>query len=338
MLLKSPDIEVVGTATNGREALDLVPKVKADVICTDLHMPVMNGLEFTREVMATHPTPILLVSVTAYESSLSAFEVLQAGAVDIFLKPRASFEIDYEQHAAQLIQKIKILSGVRVFRRPRSLAAMTVKPVASPLQSSIRITEAHLQVIVIGASTGGPQALYTILNTFPPDFPLPVICIQHINDGFLQGFVDWLASQSRVKMEIAKAGAVPLPGTIYFPQEGHHLKVDGRGRFVISPEPSFDGHRPSVTITMNSVVEYYGASACGVLLTGMGKDGAEGLLAVKNAGGITIAQDQATSVVFGMPKAAIDMGAACYILPLPEIGPMILNLVTRMFGEKVCHE
>lgn len=330
MLSKSSDIEVVGTASNGSEALILIPKVNPDVICTDLHMPVMNGLELTREVMATHPKPILLVSVSACENSLSAYDVLDAGAVDLYLKPSATFELDFEKHAPQLIQKIKILSGVRVFRRPRSGAAVAGNSSIKEINAALPLPKSPVRIIVIGASTGGPQALHTILSTLPADFPLPIICIQHINDGFLQGLVDWLSSQCMMKVEIVKAGLVPQPGTVYFPQEGTHLKIDSEGRFVVSTEPFFGGHRPSVTVTIKSVAQFYGASALCVLLTGMGKDGAEGLLDVKKAGGITIAQDEASSIVFGMPKVAIEMGAAGYIVPLGEIGPVILNFVVRM--------
>jgi len=334
MLSKSSEITVVGTAPNGMEALRLIPEVNPDVICTDLHMPVMDGLEFTKEVMARHPLPILLVSVSGREGSINAFKVLEAGAVDIFLKPRASFELDYETLAPELMMKIRILSGVRVFRRTRRDSASGIRASDTEAATKIRLPNTTVRIIVIGASTGGPQALQTILTNLPSDFPLPIICIQHISEGFQQGLVDWLSSQCRMNVEIAKAGAVPQPGTIYFPQEETHLKIDSTGRFVLSPEPPFDGHRPSVTVTMKAVAEYYGNSAVGVLLTGMGKDGAEGLLDIKQAGGITIVQDEASSIVFGMPKQAIELNAAGYIAPLDEIGPMILKFVLQLLEGK----
>jgi two-component system, chemotaxis family, protein-glutamate methylesterase/glutaminase len=339
MLTKSPEIKVVGTAANGKEALNLIPQIKPDVICTDLHMPVMDGLEFTKEVMAKHPLPILLTSVSASEGSLTAFQVIEAGAVDLFLKPRAGFELDYEKLAPELIMKIRVLSGVRVFRRPKSDSASgSCNPDQHELKSRIGLPKTPIRIIVMGASTGGPQALHAILAKLPSDFPLPIVCIQHINEGFLQGLVDWLSSQCMMKIEIARAGAIPLPRTVYFPQEGSHLKIDNTGRFVISTEPPFNGHRPSVTVSMNSIAKYYGNSALGILLTGMGKDGAGGLLDVERAGGITIAQNEKSSIVFGMPKAAIEMGAAEYIVPLDEIGPMILNIVLRLWSERSSHE
>lgn len=334
MLSKSPEIEVVGTAGNGMEALNLIPQVKPDVICTDLHMPVMDGLEFTKEVMAKHPLPILLASVSGREGSINAFNVIEAGAVDVFLKPRGSFELDYERLAPELIKKIRILSGVRVFRRTRPASASGIGWAHIEAATKISLPKSTVRIIVIGASTGGPQALQTILTNLPSDFPMPIICIQHISEGFLQGLVEWLSSLCKMKVEIAKAGTVPQPGAIYFPPEETHLKLDGTGRFVLSPEPPFDGHRPSVTVTMRAIAKYYGNSAFGVLLTGMGKDGAEGLLAIKKAGGITIAQDETSSIVFGMPKQAIELDAAGYIVPLDEIGPMLLNFVLQLLERK----
>lgn len=331
MLSKSPVIEVVGTAQNGMEALNLIPQVKPDVICTDLHMPVMDGLEFTKKVMARHPLPILLVSVSSREGSHNAFNVIEAGAVDLFLKPGAN---DYERFAPELIMKIRILAGVHVFRSTRPDSAPGIGGSEIEAKTKMRLAKSTVRIIVIGASTGGPQALQTILTKLPSDFPLPIICIQHISEGFLQGLVDWLSSQCMMKVEIAKAGAVPQPGTIYFPSEETHLKLDGTGRFVLSPGPPFDGHRPSVTVTMMTIAQYYGNSAFGVLLTGMGKDGAEGLLAIKKAGGITIAQDETSSIVFGMPKQAIELNAAGYVVPLGKIVPMILNFALPLLERK----
>ncbi|MDO8445073.1 MAG: chemotaxis-specific protein-glutamate methyltransferase CheB [Deltaproteobacteria bacterium] len=328
MLSKSPEIEVVGTAENGRDALRLIPQVRPDVVCTDLHMPVMDGLEFTKEVMAKHPLPILLVSVSGRQDSLNAFKVLEAGAIDLFLKPKAGFDLNFERLTPELIMKIRILSGIHVFSRPKPVSVSVGRiSGAKGIGSKIHIPEPKIRIIVIGASTGGPQALQTILTNLPSYFPLPIICIQHISEGFLQGLIDWLSSLCKMKVEIAQAGAIPQAGTIYFPQEETHLKIDGAGRFVLSPAPPFDGHRPSVTVTMRDIAGYYGNSTFGVLLTGMGKDGAEGLLAIKKAGGITIAQDETSSIVFGMPKQAIELDAAGYIAPLDEIGPMILNFV-----------
>jgi len=292
-------------------------------------MPVMGGLEFTKEVMANHPKPILLVSISANGSSKNAFEVLEAGAVDLYLKPAANAESGFDKHASEFIQKIKILAGVRVFKRPRTASAAVVPPVIKQQKTNVIFPNITIRMVTIGASTGGPQALQAILSTLPENFPLPILCVQHINEGFLGGLVDWLSSQCRIKIEIATPGLFPLPGTVYFPQERAHLKIDDKGRLAIEPGQPMDGHLPSVTVTMRSVAQYYGKSAMGILLTGMGKDGAEGLLDIRKTGGITLVQDENSCIVFGMPKVAIEIGAAGYVLPLNEIGPSIMTFVER---------
>ncbi|PKL16275.1 MAG: chemotaxis response regulator protein-glutamate methylesterase [Spirochaetae bacterium HGW-Spirochaetae-5] len=324
MLSKSTEIEVAGTAANGKEALKIIPQINPDVVCTDLHMPVMDGLELIKEIMANYPLPILVVSVSGREGSINAFKAIEAGALDIFLKPTGGADVDQDKLAADLIMKIRILSAVQVFKKNRTdnafvpVSGITAETEMIPSISAVRI-------LVIGASTGGPKALEDILSILPGNFPLPVICIQHISEGFQQGMIDWLASKCRMKIEIAEAGTFPRPGIIYFPPEDTQLKIDGAGKFLVTSEPLFDGHRPSVTVTMKSVAGYYKSSALGVLLTGMGKDGAEGMFSIKKAGGITIAQNEESCIIFGMPKQAIELGAAVYIVPLNEIGPMILN-------------
>ncbi|MFH2041219.1 MAG: chemotaxis protein CheB, partial [Acidobacteriota bacterium] len=238
MLLLSTDISVVGTAENGREALNLIPQVKPDVICTDLHMPVMDGLEFTREVMSRHPLPILLVSISGREDSLSAFKVLEAGAVDIFPKPMADSLFDNERNSRELIRKIRILSGVHVFRRPQPNSDSGMgTPARTELGPRLQIPISQISILVIGASTGGPQALHAIFSQIPRDFPVPVVCIQHIAEGFSDGLVAWLSSQCRVQVRIAESGELPMPGVIYFPREGTHLRIGVDGRFVHSAEP-----------------------------------------------------------------------------------------------------
>jgi two-component system chemotaxis response regulator CheB len=318
MLASCPEIEVVGTARNGQEALQLIPRLQPRVICTDYHMPVLNGLQFTREIMAKYPRPILVVSVSAEEGSANVFNLLEAGALDIFPKPFGGLEAHSPEIARNLIQKIKILAGVRVFRRalpptaPRAAALPLPKPTA--LKSKV-----PLRLVVIGTSTGGPPALRTILSGLPASFSLPIVCVQHISEGFLPGLLEWLTSECRMRVRVAGAGEKPLPGIIYFPPEQHHLQFDQQGRFVTSQEPPVGGHRPSVSLTMRSAAASYGPEVLGILLTGMGKDGAEGLLDIARAGGITIAQDEASSVVFGMPKQAIELGAAKYVMSLTEV-------------------
>ncbi|MFH1019731.1 MAG: CheB methylesterase domain-containing protein, partial [Pseudomonadota bacterium] len=202
----------------------------------------------------------------------------------------------------------------------------TTRATAPPLpKPTILKSKGPVRLVVIGTSTGGPPALRTILSGLPVSFSLPIVCVQHISEGFLPGLLEWLTSECRIPVRVARAGESPLPGIIYFPPEQTHLLFDQQGRFVTSQEPPVDGHRPSVSLTMRSAAASYGPEVLGILLTGMGKDGAEGLLRIAQAGGITIAQDEASSVVFGMPKQAIDLGAAKYVMSLAEVADTLRN-------------
>lgn len=324
MLSSFPDIHVAGTARNGREALELIPGLDPTVVCTDLHMPVMDGLELTKAIMARYPRPILVISVSVEKGSVNVFKLLEAGAIEIVTKPRSDLNSGLQTVTPEIVSKIRILAGVHVIRKlhtktPVAISSEKLHPVLTEKQMPARI-------VAIGASTGGPQVLQTILSQLPSDFPLPVICVQHIGEGFLEGLIEWLAPQCRLKVRIAHTGIFPEQGTIYFPQENTHLKLSKRGNFVSASEPLFDGHRPSVSVTMQSVADYYGNTTMGILLTGMGRDGAEGMQAIFAVGGVTIAQDEESCVVFGMPKAAIDLGAVKYVLPPHEIVGLLLQL------------
>ncbi|MFB8787419.1 MAG: chemotaxis-specific protein-glutamate methyltransferase CheB [Potamolinea sp.] len=330
ILNTSPQIEVVGEARTGLEALALIPKVQPDVICTDLHMPQMNGLELTSEVMALYPRPILVISNSVQEEDTHhVFQLLDAGAIDIFPKPRAGLVTDNESLNQELINKIKILSGVKVLTKKRKYVSQTKSLEIGKFFPYSFNSYPKPKVVVIGASTGGPQALQELFSQLPSDFPVPIICVQHICLGFLQGLIDWLATSCQLPIQIAQPGNMPKPGNIYFPQEQQHLELDGQGRFICSNAPPWAGHRPSVTVTFNSVAKLYGKATLGILLTGMGRDGAQGMQEIAQAGGFTIAQDEATSVIFGMPKEAINLGAAKQILPIQAIAPMLLEIFQK---------
>lgn len=327
LLASSPDIKVVGKACNGKEAIDLIPKLQPKVICTDLHMKEMDGLELTKQVMANHPRPILVVSTSVQkENTNTIFELLQAGAVDVFPKPNTGLASDYEQVKRDLINKIKILSGVTVFTKRQT------PPVKSPISVNNFVfptnTTRTIRAVAIGASTGGPQALHKIIAQLPANLPVPVICTQHISKGFLQGLVDWLDSECKVKVKIAQVGEIPTPGTVYFAPDDNHLEIDTQGKFIYGSPLPVDGHCPSVTVSFRSVAKFYGRAAMSILLTGMGKDGAAGMQAVAQAGGITIAQDEKTCVVFGMPSEAISLGVAKHVLPIQDIAPLLLKKVS----------
>ncbi|HEU0187981.1 MAG TPA: chemotaxis-specific protein-glutamate methyltransferase CheB [Gallionellaceae bacterium] len=328
MLSRFPEIQVVGTAANGREALDLLPALNPDVICADLHMPVMDGLEFTRKVMDNYPRPILVVSVSVEPGSLNVFRLLEAGAVDVLPKPRDILGADLDKLANELASKIRILSGVRVVRRhDNGHGAPAARPVPKP--AVMPHPQAPLRMVVIGASTGGPQALREIMGCLPAKFPLPVVCVQHIGSSFLDEMVMWLAEICPLPVRKAAHGETPQAGVIYFAPEDAHLEWDGGGCFALSHAEPIDGHQPSVTVAMRAAAHCFGAGTVGVLLTGMGRDGADGMASIAAAGGITIAQDEASSVVYGMPKQAVELGAVQHILPLEQIAPTLAALANN---------
>ncbi len=324
MLGDLPDVEIVATARNGLEALAAVQEHDPAVVLTDLHMPVMDGLEFTRRLMSSSPRPILVVSTALRDpDSPMAFQSLEAGAVDLFPKPGAGTPEELEAARQELLRKIRILAGVRVFRRPPTIpTGGSHAPQPSP--GSLQIDTVRL--VVVGASTGGPQALRALFSGLTPRFPAPILCVQHISDGFLEGLAGWLRGHLRIQVRIASEEEFARPGTLYFPKEGHHLRIDARGRLTATLDAPISGHRPSITVTMRSAAEAFGPAAMGLLLTGMGEDGVDGLAAIQRCGGITMAQDQASCVVYGMPARAVERGAAKLSLPPDEMSRILGSL------------
>ncbi len=317
ILSTAPDIHVVGTARNGKDALELVPRLDPDVICTDLYMPVMDGLELTREVMERYPRPILVISVAVRsDDPHNAFQLLEAGAVDVLSKPRMGLDPADRQLAEELVRKIRVLSGVVVIPkhkvRERPLEAADRNRVSGPID-----------VIAIGASTGGPQALQTIFSELPADLPVPILCVQHIGSGFTEALIDWLRGHTRLTIRFAQPGAPTEPGTVYFAPEGSVLELDRQQ--LLQTRPLKPGeHSTQVDLVFRAAAKRFGPHAAGVLLSGMGRDGADGMRAIAEAGGLTVAQDEATSIVFGMPASAIANGSAQHVLPLPEIAGFLL--------------
>ncbi|MBF0473807.1 MAG: chemotaxis response regulator protein-glutamate methylesterase, partial [Nitrospirae bacterium] len=258
------------------------------------------------------------------------------GALDVFPKPKGGLGINFESLSRELIQKVKVLSGIVAFSRHKNeLKRVHIPVIERKPVPQTTIPMHNSSILVIGASTGGPQAYEAILPKLPQNFPVPILCVQHISEGFIFGLVDWLNSHCKINVTLAKLGDMPLPGIAYFAPDGVHLKLGKNGRFLFSHDHPFMGHRPSVNVTMSSVALHYQSSAIGVLLTGMGVDGAEGLLEIYNQGGLTIAQDEASSIVFGMPKRAIELGAARYVFPLENISEMLIKCVKTVSEGKV---
>jgi len=323
MLDSQPDIRVVARAQDGVEALEAVRTQAPDVLCTDLHMPNMDGLELTRKVMSSCPCPILVISVSVQDDDrTNVFQLIHAGAVDVFPKPRGGLSSADRRFAEDLAQRVRTVARVDVFRRQGA----TPTPRPSALRRSARSTPLRRpHVIAIGASTGGVQAMEEIVRLLPGSFSIPVLYIQHISEGFQSSLISWLNGRGPITVKEASAGALPLPGHVYLPADRHHLTIDGIGHLQIPLTPPHNGHRPSIDVTFESVADYYGPTAMGILLTGMGRDGATGLRAMRDAGGYTVVQDPAEAIVSGMPRAALDMNAADDALPLEGIISQLLS-------------
>ena len=317
---RSPEIEVVGAAKNGLEALRFAEQLEPTVVCTDLHMPVMDGLEFTERLMQENPRPILVISDAVHkEDADNVFRLLEAGALDVFPKPKGGSAEDYECLAGELIRKVRILAGVKVFRKRCGKILGGASPGAATPPARSGNSRRSMRIVAMGASTGGPPAMLEILANLPQDFPVPLVCVQHISRGFLPSMVKWLDGHSKLKITIAETGVAPVKGHVYFAPDDAHLEIDAGGKLLLSQGEPYDGHRPSVTVLFRSVAQHYRQQAVGVLLTGMGRDGAEGMLDIVGRGGFTLAQSEDTCVVYGMPKQAIEAGAASSVLPLRKI-------------------
>ncbi|MGN7612713.1 chemotaxis-specific protein-glutamate methyltransferase CheB [Magnetococcales bacterium HHB-1] len=350
MLSEAKDIVVIDTASNGKEALKKVHDLKPQVVCTDLHMPKMNGLRLIQKIMHEKPLPILVISVSVQsDDEHNVFDLLEAGAVDVFPKPIDGLSETSAHLKDELIRKIRVLSGVVPIRRhnrhPLEEPPPPLHPLPPPVSPAHSVPQSGTaqsasrgyikpRIVAIGASTGGPQALMTLLSELPPSFPLPILCIQHISDGFLNEMISWLSHHTPLKIKIAQAGTTPRPGHIYFSPENYHLEIDKNYRFNPVRTPSIKEisssvkhHRPSVDVTFTSIASVYGAAAIGILLTGMGSDGAAGMLTLYKNKGTTIAQDENTSVVYGMPKQARDLGAVQQILPIQRIAAMLCRTI-----------
>lgn len=320
------DIKVVGRAANGTEAVNLAERLKPDVITMDIQMPLMSGVEATEEIMRRHPTPIIILSSYVNKKEMNVcFDALKAGAVDVMEKPTGRTLLDYQEIEDDLIKRVKIAAGVKVFTHLNLNKGLT--DIMPGVSKAVAPKRQKTKIVVIGASTGGPIAINAILSAFQPDFSVPCVVVQHIAKGFLEGFVDWLAKECRIKVKICRQNERLESGVAYFPPEDHHMGFYKSGLIRLYNGQPENGHRPSITLIMKAAAEVYGSGVLGVLLTGMGKDGADGLKVIKAAGGRTIVQDEETSAVFGMPKEAIEKNAADYVLPIDRIAKQIVNMV-----------
>jgi two-component system, chemotaxis family, protein-glutamate methylesterase/glutaminase len=325
-LSSDPAIQVIGTAHDGEEAIRAVREKRPDVVTMDIVMPNMDGFEATRIIMETTPTPIVIVSASWDPKEVEkTFRAMEAGALAAIAKPVGVAHPDYKTLSKELIQIVKLMSEVKVIkRRPQEKK----RDIISRESTAGLITPVtpDLKVVAIGASTGGPPAIETILSGLPKDFPVPLLIVQHIAAGFVQGFADWLANSTGLPVKIAAQGEQLLPGRAYIAPDDLQMGVENGGRIILSSSGPENGLRPSVSWLFRSVREVFGKNAIGVLLTGMGKDGARELKRMKEQGAVTIAQDKESSVVYGMPGEAVTIDAAAYVLPPVRIAEFLSGL------------
>jgi len=321
VLSADPDIEVVGEGADGKQAIELCQRLRPDVITLDMILPVMSGFAATEYIMAYCPTPILVVSSSTNRGELfRTYEALAAGAVDVLDKPTG--EEPDERWERQLIQTVKLVSRIKVITHPRG--RMNQRRSSTPPGPSA----SAIRCVAIGASTGGPAAVLEVLRSLPSDFPIPIALVIHIGRVFAQSLAEWLDGESPIRVRQAKDGELwPLLGTssVLIAPSDRHMTISN-GRIWLTNEAERHSCRPSVDVLFDSVARNFGAAGAGCLLTGMGKDGAEGLLHIRQSGGPTIAQDEASSVIYGMPREAAEIGAASNILPLNKIARALLDL------------
>lgn len=333
VLEADPAIQVIGAVNGGPAALVFIEAKLPDVVLMDIHMEGMDGFEVTRRIMETTPLPVVMCSaITDPRAVATLFRAYEAGAVAVVEKPVGYDHPDFDRLSTELLQSIKLMSEVRVVRRwPRRVA-----PVVLPTVSTAPPTK--LRVVGIGASTGGPPALQTLFAGLPKDFPLPILVVQHITAGFLPGLAEWLNQTTPLHVQIAAHGARALPGHVYLAADDFHLGIDARGHLDLNKQPPENGLRPAADHLFRSLARHCGAGAIGVLLTGMGKDGARGLRAMRDKGACTIAQDRATCVVYGMPGEAAALHAAVHILAIESMADALVRIVQSPGQWGVHHE
>ena len=324
LINSDPQLRVVGEAKNGAEAIELLEKLKPDVISMDIEMPVMNGLEATRIIMESIPTPIVILSglISSDESKL-VFDSLQLGALKVLKKPEGIKDLN---------RVLKLISGVKVIRRrpQKDRQLHRISPTsANDVDTSLSgrsngqfaplKTERKVEIIAMGASTGGPAVLNDILSKLQATPTVPILVVQHITQGFTNGFVHWLNENCDLHVKLAVNNESLSPGVVYLAPDDYHLIVGSKNKISLHQDEPYKFHRPSATILFQSVADVYKTRAMGILLTGMGDDGASGLKSLKDTGAYTIAQDKDSSVIFGMPMEAIKLGAVDRVLNPEQI-------------------
>lgn len=320
LLEASGKFQIVGTAINGQQAVDEAQKLRPDIIAMDIHLPIVDGYEATRQIMQTCPTPIVMVSNSLGDEGRRSVEALAAGALAVLRKPGNITNDAYEFDRSNLLRTLKLMADVPVVTRfpPRTISPRTV---------DTKKLSPKARMLAIAASTGGPAAIQTVLSGLGSNFPLPILLVQHIAQGFVEALVDWLNSILPLKVCVAHHEQHMEPGCVYLAPDNSHILTIGQGVIGLRAAMNFDRFCPSADILFDSVANVYGHQSIGIILTGMGDDGAQGLRSMHSRGSQTYAQDEASCVVYGMPQSAVALGAVKQVVPLDHMAQTVLNYI-----------
>jgi two-component system chemotaxis response regulator CheB len=313
--LANGPFDIVGQAKDGKDALAQITRLSPDVVTMDFNMPGMNGAETVRALMQQRPTPVVMFSAHTKQGAKETFDALAAGAVDFVTKPAGEVSVDLSKIADDLIQKLTVAASAR----PRAASAVAPVRNSGSLSMKTPLPLGAPRLCVVAVSTGGPAALSEVIPALPGELKIAVVIVQHMPAGFTATLAERLDGASRVSVREAQTGDRPFPGTVLIAPGDKHLEFDDRGFCVLTDGPMVNGCRPAADVTMISAAKIYERRSLAVVMTGMGKDGTAGALAIKRAGGKTLAQDAATSVIYGMPKAAVDAGAIDEVCALSDI-------------------
>lgn len=323
------EMKIVGVAHNGEEAIVAVNKLNPDVIAMDLNMPKLNGIDATKTIMATKPTPIVIVtgSITVKDQALS-FKIIEAGALAILKKPPGIDHSEYKKLARSINQTLKLMSEIKLVRRINNHHRNV--NIMKPEMDNFISEDSKIKLIAIGASTGGPIVIKNILEAIPKNIPVPILIVQHISQGFTKGFAEWLEKSTHFPIHIPASGDALKDSNVYLAPDNLHMGVGKDMSIRLSNKMKENGLRPSVSYLFRSIAENIGARSVGILLSGMGRDGADELKLLRDKGAYTFAQDKETSVVHGMPGEAIKLNAAMHILPPLEIAAAVSTLIKKI--------
>lgn len=321
-----PALEVIDKAKNGQEALEKIFNLKPDVVTLDVNLPVIDGITVLEKIMQKQPTRIIMISAYTREGATATMKALELGAVDFIAKPSGEISLDIYKLKDEIISKIKLAAKIDLNRFLSTLASSEAEQLPQ-----IKLFPVIKKLVVIGASTGGPKAVLDVMQALPAGLPAAFLIVQHMPKGFTLSFAERISWQSKIKTKEAEDGDIVLADKAYVAPAGYHMLLEKQGdrlKVRLNQDALVNYVRPSVDVTLNSAVKLFGKNTVGVILSGMGKDGLEGCRKIKEKGGVVIAQDEETSVVWGMPKSVSDAGLADMVLPVAEIAGQIVKEIS----------